>query len=75
MADIYTRYFAFSQKQMEVRRKIETKPKFGTVIVNGSPKVYTDIMTSANQNDKQYPDTIVLISGDIRKIKFTEPSD
>ena len=41
--------------------------KFGTVTVNGVPKRYTSIVTDM-KNAKS--DAIVLISGDIRKIKY-----
>ena len=74
MADIYNRYFVFSQKQMDIRKKAENGPKFGTVVVNGIPKPCTDIILSPNQNDKLFPDSVVLIEGDIRKLKFTNPS-
>lgn len=74
MADIYERHFVFSQKQMDIRKQVEKNPKFGTVVVNGIPKTYTDIILTKNQNDKQFPDSVVLISGDIRKLKFTDPS-
>ena len=74
MANIYNRYFVFSQKQMDIRKKAESSPKFGTVVVNGIPKTYTDILLSPNQNDKLFPDSVILIEGDIRKLKFTNPS-
>lgn len=76
-ADMYTRYFVFSQQQMDLRIDIEKKklgkaPKFGTVIVNGSPKIFTEILL--DMKSSRFGDAIVLTSGDIRKIKYTEPS-
>ena len=44
---------------------------FGTVSVRGVPKRYTSIVSSM-ENTK--PDSIVLIKGDIRKIKYTPPT-
>jgi len=74
--DLYNRFFVFSQQQMDLRISIEKKtgknPKFGTVIVNGTPKVYTDIVASMNQ--VRFADSIIVTSGDIRKIKYTQPS-
>jgi hypothetical protein len=75
--DLYKRYFVFSQKQYDMRMEVENKklgqkPKFGTVVVNGSPKVFTEIVR--DMNNCKFSDAIVLTSGDIRKIKYTEPS-
>lgn len=77
MSDMYKRYFVFSQKQMDLRISVEKdklgrSPKFGTVIVNGSPKVFTEIVT--DMSSCRFADAVMLISGDIRKIKYTEPS-
>lgn len=78
MSNIYFRYFIFSKEQKENRITIETtnggkKPTFGTVVVNGIRKEYTDIVTSVD--NIRWPDYKVLTSGDIRKISYTEPSD
>jgi hypothetical protein len=75
--NIYYRVFIFSKTQQEKIIEIErakgaADPKFGTVIVNGSPKVYTAILVS--RNNIRYPDSKVLIEGDIRSIKFTKGS-
>lgn len=74
MSDLYNRYFIFSQQQMNLRIDIESKlgvkPKFGTVIVNGSPKIFTDILV--DMSTSRFGDSKILITGDIRKIKYTE---
>lgn len=75
--NIYYRVFIFSKTQQEKIIEIERSkgaadPKFGTVIVNGSPKVYTAILVS--RSSIRYPDSKVLIEGDIRSIKFTKGS-
>ena len=44
---------------------------FGTVVVRGVPKRYTSIV--ADLNDTK-PDAIVVIKGDIRKIKYNPPT-
>lgn len=45
-------------------------PIFGRVIIRGSSKIYTDILRS--RDEIRYPDTRVLIEGDIRTIKYTD---
>jgi len=43
MVDIYNRIFIFSKEQMNKKKEIEGKnAKFGTVVVKGSSKVYTE---------------------------------
>ena len=76
MSNIYERCFVFSREQMDNKIKIETsnggkKPKFGTVIVNGIPKTYTDIVLSMDK--VRFSDANLLVRGDIRTVKFTEP--
>lgn len=75
MNDIYKRYFIFSRDQMEMKQKLSAERgqviTFGTVIVNGSPKVFTDIILDPEKII--FPDSIILISGDIRYIKYKEP--
>lgn len=70
--DIYERIFIFSKEQMDRKKQIEGKhAKFGTVIVNGSSKVYTAIIrriTPSLPSDYQ-----IITSGDIRKIKYFPP--
>ena len=73
--NIYHRIFIFSQTQMDKMMEIEKKrgsaaPVFGTVIVKGSKKIYTDIVT--DRKYIRYPDSRILIEGDIRSIVHTE---
>ena len=63
--NIYKRYFIFSRTQMQNTINLQKQrggiaPKFGEVIVNGSPKIYTDIVTSPDNilNDKDLADKI-----------------
>jgi hypothetical protein len=77
MSNIYERCFIFSREQMEHRISVETAnggstPKFGSVIVNGIPKTYTDIVVSMDK--ARYSDSTLLVRGDIRTIKYTQPS-
>lgn len=74
MTDVYNRVFIFSQEQMKQKQQIEGKnASFGTVIVNGTKKTYTDIVR--NFNDVSFSDAQKLIEGDIRKIRYTEPAN
>lgn len=69
---MYYRYFLYSAEEEALRMKIHGKnASFGTVSVRGVPKRYTSIVSSM-ENTK--PDSIVLIKGDIRKIKYTPPT-
>ena len=74
--DIYKRYFIYSREQQELKiamdRKLGKNSKFGTVLVNGVPRRYTDVVTDTSKC--KYADSIVVCSGDIRKIKFESPS-
>lgn len=75
MTDMYYRIFIFSREQAEQKRTIDNrmgKPsKFGTVLVNGVPKTYTDIVASMAQ--VKYADSIKIAEGDIRKMKYSSP--
>lgn len=75
--DINFRYFMFSKehydKTLEIEKKAGNKYKFGTVIVNGYPKVFTGITRNPESYSQRYGDAKVIISGDIRKIRYTEP--
>lgn len=75
-SDIYKRYFVQSKEQMDKMREINAKMSkriiFGTVTVNGSAKVYSDIVTDFNKC--RYADSVLIAEGDIRKIKYTNPS-
>lgn len=73
--NIYHRIFIFSQTQMDKIMEMEKKrgsvaPIFGTVIVRGTKKIYTDIIT--DRKYIRYPDSRILIEGDIRSIKHTK---
>ena len=75
--NIYHRIFIFSQTQMDQIMEIEKKkgsvaPVFGTVIVRGTKRTYTDIVTT--RDNIRYPDSRILIEGDIRSIKHTKSS-
>lgn len=64
--------FIFSQQQMEEIKKIVGKDaRFGTVVVNGARRTYTDIVKS--MDNLKFSDAYKLIEGDINSIKYTEP--
>lgn len=70
--DIYNRIFIFSKEQMKRKKEIEGKnAKFGTVIVKGSSKVYTEIVRNISASLPS--DYEVITSGDIRRIKYFPP--
>ena len=57
---------------MDRKKKIEGKnAKFGTVVVKGSHKVYTEIIRRITPNLPS--DYEIITSGDIRKIKYFPP--
>jgi hypothetical protein len=69
---MYYRIFVYSATEEERRMKIHgNTASFGTVVCKGVPKRYTSITTST---DNLPSDALVLIKGDIRKIKYTPPS-
>lgn len=69
---LYYRYFVYSSEEEDLRQKLYGKnASFGTVVVRGIPKRYTSILT--NLEDAK-PDAIVVIKGDIRKIKYNPPT-
>ena len=73
---IYERCFVYSPTQKEdlfrFRQTNSTRQiKLGTVIVNGVPKDYTDMITDMSRS--RYSDSILIAKGDIRRMKFTEP--
>lgn len=70
--DIYNRIFIFSKEQMKRKKEIEGKnAKFGTVVVKGSNKTYTEIIRKITPNLPS--DYQIVASGDIRKIKYFPP--
>lgn len=69
---MYNRIFVYSATEEERRMRVHGKnASFGTVICKGVPKRYTSIVTSTNDLPT---DALVLIKGDIRKIKYTPPN-
>ena len=69
---MYYRYFIYSAEEEKIRKKVHgPNASFGTVIVRGIPKRYTSIVTDPN---KSKADALVVIKGDIRKIKYTPPT-
>lgn len=69
---MYYRYFLYSAEEEALRQKVHGKNvSFGTVSVRGVPKRYTSIVNSMTDAAS---DAIVLIKGDIRKIKYTTPT-
>ena len=76
--DINHRYFMYSREHQDKIKEIESKGgnrnyKFGVVYINGTPRTYTSIVRDPNGYTTLYGDAKVLVSGDIRKIRFTEP--
>ena len=74
MPSLYERYFVYSAEQKDELIKslvVGTRPKLGTVIVNGVAKEYTDILIDMSK--ARFSDTTLVIKGDIRKLKFTKP--
>nr|DAP19576.1 MAG TPA: hypothetical protein [Caudoviricetes sp.] len=75
-SSIYTRCFVFSQAQRKQIADIAAtmgsiQPKIGKVVVNGVYREYTEIVRDMTQS--RYPDAVLVIKGDIREMKFTEP--
>lgn len=78
MADLYTRYFLFSQDHYDKVKAIEEKAgnrnyKFGTVLVGGYPKIYTIVTRNPTAYTQRYGDAKIVLSGDIRKVRYTDP--
>lgn len=77
MPDMYKRYFMFSREHQEQLKALAKKngnlnPKFGKVMVGGSYKIYTQITTNPDTYSSRYGDARVIVSGDIRKIRYEE---
>ena len=69
---MYYRYFVYSAEEEALKQTVHgINAEFGTVIVNGVPKRYTSIV---NDPAKTPADALIVIKGDIRKIKYTPPS-
>jgi hypothetical protein len=70
-SSMYHRYFVYSAEEEALQIKVHGRDvSFGTVSVRGVPKRYTSIVRDPKDTKS---DAIVLISGDIRKIKYTPP--
>jgi hypothetical protein len=70
-SSMYHRYFVYSAEEEALQIKVHGRDaSFGTVSVRGIPKRYTSIVRDPKDSK---PDAIVLISGDIRKIRYTPP--
>lgn len=70
-SSMYHRYFVYSAEEEALQIKVHgTNTLFGTVSVRGVPKRYTSIVRDPKDSKS---DAIILISGDIRKIKYTPP--
>ena len=73
------RYFMFSKDHYDKIKEIEAKAgnrnyQFGKVIVNGYGKVFTSIVRDPSTYTIRYGDAKIICKGDIRKIRYTEPS-
>ena len=65
-------YFIYSKEQMELMKNIAKRRgknlTLGTVIVNGLPKAYTDIVL--DPSNARFTDAIVVTSGILGDIKY-----
>jgi hypothetical protein len=69
---MYNRYFMYSASDAARATRVYGKnTECGTVIVRGVPKPYTSIVTDPSSSAT---DAVVVTQGDIRKIKYTEPT-
>ena len=77
MSDTRTYYFIYSRMQQD-RIDAANKaaglinPTYGKVVVNGSQKIYTDIVTDMSKTP--FADAKILIKGKKNKISYTLPS-
>ena len=80
MPDIYIRYFLFSQEHHDKVKALEEKAgnkhyRDGNVIVAGFPKPYTAIVLRPEEYTRRFGDAKVVLCDDIRKVKYTRPSN
>lgn len=73
--DLYTRYFMFSNEHLKKIKELAVKsgdinPKLGKVLVAGNFKNYTHMTNDPESYSRRYSDARVVLSGDIRKIKY-----
>ena len=76
--DMNYRYFMFSAEHYAQIMKTETKAgnrfKPGKVLQAYNWMVFTSIVRDPEAYSKRYSDAKIVMSGDIRKIKYQEPS-
>lgn len=75
---MYTRYFMFSNDHLTKLKELaikngEREAKLGKVMVAGNYKKYTFITRDPETYSQRYSDARIVISGDIRKIRYSEP--
>lgn len=75
---LYTRYFMFSYEHYNKIREMAEKngdrnPQIGKVMVAGNYKRYTFMTRDPETYSSRYSDAKIIMSGDIRKIRYTEP--
>lgn len=77
MSDTRTYYFIYSRMQqdrIDAANKAAglVNPIYGKVVVNGSQKIYTDIVT--DMRNTPFADAKILIKGKKNKISYTLPN-
>ena len=77
--NLYIRYFMFSNEHLNKIKELAIKngnmnPKLGKVLVSGNFKKYTMLTNDPESYRKRYSDARIVMSGDIRKIKY-EPEE
>lgn len=78
MADLFTRYFLFSQSHYDKIKEIERRAgnvnyKPGTVLVGGYYRPFTSMETRPEKYTQMHGDAKTVLVGDIRKVKYTNP--
>ncbi len=73
--DLYMRYFMFSNEHLNKIKELAIKngdmnPKLGKVLVAGNYKKFTHMTNDPESYSRRYSDARVILSGDIRKIKY-----
>ena len=74
---MYERYFMFSQEHARYIKDLEAKNgnknyRLGTVLVGGTYKPFTNIVTDPKTYTDRYSDAKIVASGDLRKIKYKD---
>lgn len=69
-----TKYFIYSSEQLKLRKSVEAKMgknfKCGTVIVNGTRKLFTEL---SPRPTSRFSDAIIVAQGDPTLMKYTLP--